>query len=196
MGINSLLGKKPEFSWARAMEEFGLTAIARTVATIVAAKFELHPLLRWMQVKQFLREEADAMAQAGGYPAQIAERLFENRSEYAGALQEKPEYPVDFPGGPQQTLLKMTLDFIREAGPGSDLPARFRCEVVETLARWERTIFYLNTHPRDSTQRLAKHLHSELDPADELLGELAEKYHPYFSQFIPEKANPLMEAPF
>lgn len=133
MSIFSIFGQNERFSFPAAVRKYGLEQVAAAMTIIVRAKFSQNPLTRAGQVRQFLREEADAMRNAGGYPAQVAQELFDDVSDYAGAMGEDSEFPIDYPGGPQQILLQMTLEFMQQAHDKNEA-IKFRCEIVKNVA--------------------------------------------------------------
>lgn len=179
---NSKMDKK--FSYIEAVKKYGLEELAEVMAIIVRARFSRDPEERMGQIGQFLREEAEAMTKAGGYRAQVAKKLFDDESDYMGAMAEAAEYPVDNPGGPQQTLLKMTFDFMREIDGKSDLPAKFRCAVVENVALIETAAIAMMAGPGHIQMEKMIELKRKTEEADKILGELVRRHEKYFRQFI------------
>ena len=174
------------FSYVNAIKKYGTDKLAGALAQIVQAKFSQDPFIRQGQLMQFLREEADAMSQAGDYPAKVAQILFDDESQYRGAMAEDAEYPIDYPGGPQQTLLKMTLDFMKDIHMEGDEPAKLRCEIVKNIAEVEMVDFALNIIPNQIDAKRVKELKRKFEAADELLGRLIKDHKKYFSTFMPK----------
>lgn len=130
MSLFSFFRRNNSFSLKDFVRQYGFETTVNAFATIIMNKFSDDINVKLAEMNQFLREEADAMSQGDAYPRSVARRLFEHPSEYRGAMLETSEYPIDQPGGPQQTLLAMTLRFMKE---DVDLAVRFRCSVVERV---------------------------------------------------------------
>lgn len=184
MSLRSFLGFERPFSYVEALEKYGLEELAQIMAIIVRAKFSLDPETRMRQVMQFVREEGDAMIRAGGYPASFAREHLGDPETYIGAMDEDAEFSVDYPGGPQQTLLQMTFDFMREAGSETDVTARFRCAAVGIIADIELTALKMKVKPKSVDLDKAFDLKRRVDEADKILGELIKKHKDYFRKFM------------
>ena len=130
MPLFSFLGFGAAFPYDEAIQEYGLQQLAEVMAIVVISKFSSDPGERSGQVRQFLREDADGMSQGDAYARQFARRLFDDESEYIGAMREHPKFPVDYAGGPQETLLQISMDFMRATGGQSAMAARFKCAIV------------------------------------------------------------------
>ena len=183
MSLFSRLFQTRRFSFPEVVATHGLEQFAAAMAIVVRAKFSLNPMTRAKQVRQFLREEADAMHSAGGYPAKVARELFDDPAEYIGAMKEEAEYPIDYPGAPQQILLQMTLEYMRQTNDQND-PVKFRCAVVKNIALIEPLLIRGAMEPGSVDPQILAQIQKEIDEADELLGKLIKKYRGYFEQFM------------
>lgn len=183
MSIFSLFFQNQSFSFPKAVRKYGLEQFAAAMAIIVRAKFSLDPMTRFGQVRQFLREEADAMHAAGGYAAEFARTIFRDTSDYIGAMGEDTEYPIDYPGGPQQVLLQMTLEFMHQTSDSIEA-IKFRCAVVKNIALIENCALKNAVSPESIDQQTLLRIQKNVDAADDLLGILIKKYRGYFKQFM------------
>lgn len=121
------------FSFENAINEYGMQRFAMAIGFIIRKQFSKDKQIRLGQFMQFLREECDAMRIAGGYAAKFATSIFENECDYKGSLSEDTKFPIDYPDGPQQTLLQIRMALVDEVGRDSNLPGKFSCEVVNSL---------------------------------------------------------------
>lgn len=83
--------------------------------------------------QQFIREELDAASQGDAYSRAFANSICPVPSWYRGAMQEHVDYPIDAPGGPQQTLNAICLHYSSE----DEVQSRnLRCSIVDRIDKY------------------------------------------------------------
>lgn len=171
--------RKPEISFtSRLVHTYGQEKIADVFFFVIACKFSRNLEVKYCEMLQFLREEADAAQYGNEYARKFAESLFEDRSDYDGAMNEEAEYPIDGPGGPQQTLLKIILPVVGEDG---ELAVRLRCAIVRRVADFKCLVFMMLNQQVIGVSAVEDHasclkLMATFKESETFLTELMEKY--------------------
>ncbi len=117
-----------EFFTAKVLRLFGFDDCAVYIYALVSSRFRADSLAGFKERIQFVREELDAASQGDGYARGFAEWLEPHGAWYRGAMRERASFPVDGPGGPQQTLLASLIPLMRT---DAETAVRLRCRVVK-----------------------------------------------------------------
>lgn len=186
--MSSLGLSRPEPFIKKLITEYGFERIADTFSQILYVVFDPNRDIRFQQLKQFLREEAEAASMGDKNAQEFAKTLYEDPAAYRGAMSETPKYPIDQPGGPQQTLLKMVFSLRSEP----DLMVKFRCAIVERIAMYLTILMVANSNIIGADAIVNQKfpgIDKKMEAAIKLWGELADKYEMELKSIFQDKNN-------
>lgn len=105
----------------------------------------------------------------------FAKTLYDEPSSYLGAMNENPKYPIDYPGGPQHTLLKMVLSL--KSDP--ELMVKFCCAVVTRISIFLTILMVANSNILGAEAIVNEKfpgINEKMEAATKRWGEWTEKY--------------------
>lgn len=111
--------------------KFGYDTTINAFALLVFTRFSKDSNIAKFEITQFLREEADAARYGNENAKRLVKELFSNSLDYVGALDERPQYPIDGPNGPQQLLCGITAMSSSKDNPS--FATQFKCDVVRRI---------------------------------------------------------------
>lgn len=157
------------------ISEYGFEETADSFAQILYCVFNQNNKIRYHQLVQFLREEAEAASMGDSEAQKFAKTLYDEPSSYLGAMNENPKYPIDYPGGPQHTLLKMVLSL--KSDP--ELMVKFRCAVVTRISIFLTILMVANSNILGAEAIVNEKfpgINEKMEAATKRWGEWTEKY--------------------
>lgn len=157
------------------ISEYGFEETADSFAQILYCVFNQNNKIRYHQLVQFLREEAEAASMGDSEAQKFAKTLYDEPSSYLGAMNENPKYPIDYPGGPQHTLLKMVLSL--KSDP--ELMVKFRCAVVTRISIFLTILMLANSNILGAEAIVNEKfpgINEKMEAATKRWGEWTEKY--------------------
>lgn len=157
------------------ISEYGFEKTADSFAQILYCVFNQNNKIRYHQLVQFLREEAEAASMGDSEAQKFAKTLYDEPSSYLGAMNENPKYPIDYPGGPQHTLLKMVLSL--KSDP--ELMVKFRCAVVTRISIFLTILMVANSNILGAEAIVNEKfpgINEKMEAATKRWGEWTEKY--------------------
>ena len=157
------------------INEYGFEETADSFAQILYCVFNQNNKIRYHQLVQFLREEAEAASMGDSEAQKFAKTLYNEPSSYLGAMNENPKYPIDYPGGPQHTLLKMVLSL--KSDP--ELMVKFRCAVVTRISIFLTILMVANSNifgAESIVNEKFPGINEKMEAATKRWGEWTEKY--------------------
>jgi len=128
---SSIFTPQKETLGSKLINQLGYEDASIVLYGMVSSRFDTNDTYKMVsQMGQFIREEFDAASRGNAYSIAFVNKLCHDSSWYEGAMGEQAEFPIDNPGGPQQTILGIIIPMIHE---NAELAVKLRCHIVEMI---------------------------------------------------------------